>query len=46
MKKEASIKLFENRKVRSVWDAEDEKWYISIVDVIEVLTESNRPRKY
>ena len=46
MSKETSIKLFENRKVRSVWDAEAEKWYISIVDVIEVLTESNRPRKY
>ncbi|MCL2040578.1 MAG: hypothetical protein FWG84_00880 [Bacteroidales bacterium] len=43
---EANIKLFENKKVRSVWDAEAEKWYISIVDVIEVLTESHRPRKY
>jgi len=46
MTKDTSIKLFENRKVRSLWDAEAEKWYISIVDVIEVLTESNRPRKY
>jgi hypothetical protein len=46
MVKETNIKLFENRKVRSVWDAESEKWYISIVDVIEVLTESPRPRKY
>ena len=46
MAKETSIKLFENKKVRSVWDAEGEKWYISIVDVVEVLTESNRPRKY
>ena len=46
MKKETSTKLFENRKVRSLWDYEQEKWYISIVDVIEVLTESNRPRKY
>lgn len=34
------IKLFEDRKVRSVWDSEAEKWYISIVDVIEVLTGS------
>ena len=42
----ANIKLFENKKVRSVWDAEAEKWYISIVDVIEALTESHRPRKY
>ena len=46
MAKNTSIKLFENKKVRSIWDAEAEKWYISIVDVIEVLTESNRPRKY
>jgi len=46
MTKDTNIKLFENRKVRSVWDAEAEKWYISIVDVIEALTESNRPRKY
>ena len=46
MTKDTSIKLFENKKVRSLWDAEAEKWYISIVDVIEVLTESNRPRKY
>jgi hypothetical protein len=46
MAKEANIKLFENRKVRSLWDAENEKWYISIVDVIEVLTDSPNPRKY
>ena len=46
MTKETSIKLFENKKVRSVWDSEQGKWYISIVDVIEVLTESPNPRKY
>ena len=46
MSKPTDIKLFENKKVRSVWDAEAEKWYISIVDVIEVLTESPNPRKY
>ena len=46
MKHEDSIKIFENKQVRSVWDSEQEKWYISIVDVIEVLTESPRPRKY
>ena len=44
--KDTSIKLFEDKKVRSVWDAEGEKWYISVVDVIEILTESKRPRKY
>lgn len=40
------IKLFENTKVRTVWDAEQQKWYISITDVIEVLTGTDRPRKY
>ena len=46
MAKKESLKLFENKKVRSVWDSEAEKWYISIVDVVEVLTESPNPRKY
>ena len=41
-----AIKLFEQRKVRSVWDTEAQKWYISIVDVVSVLTESPNPRKY
>jgi len=40
------IKIFEDSKIRTVWDSNDEKWYISIVDVIAVLTESPRPRKY
>lgn len=46
MTKETAIKLFEEKQVRSLWDAEQEKWYISIVDVIEILTETDRPRKY
>jgi len=46
MEKENSVKLFENKRVRSIWDSEEEKWYISVVDVIEVLTETDRPRKY
>lgn len=46
MNKETAIKLFEEKQVRSVWDAEQEKWYISIVDVIEILTGTDRPRKY
>ena len=46
MTKEPAIKLFEEKEVRSIWDAEQEKWYISIVDVIEILTETDRPRKY
>ena len=40
------IKIFEDSKIRTVWDSNDEKWYISIVDVIAVLTESPRLRKY
>ncbi len=46
MTKETAIKLFESKRVRSVWDSEAEKWYFSIIDVIEVLTGSERPRKY
>ena len=46
MEKETSIKLFEDKKVRSVWDAEGEKWYISVVDVVGVLTESTNPNNY
>ena len=41
-----NIQLFEQKQVRSVWDEEQEKWYFSIVDVIEILTENSRPRKY
>lgn len=39
----SNIQLFENRQVRSHWDAEQEKWYFSIVDVIAVLTDSVDP---
>lgn len=46
MTKETAIQLFEEKQVRTVWDTEQEKWYISIVDVIEVLTGTDRPRKY
>ncbi len=41
-----NIKLFENQKIRTHWDNEKEQWYFSIIDVIEILTESPRPRKY
>lgn len=40
MKKDTSIKLFEDKKVRSLWDDENEKWYFSVVDVLQILTES------
>lgn len=46
MTKKEAIKLFEERKVRTVWDDEQEKWYFSIVDVIGVLTESPDPTAY
>ncbi|MDP3913827.1 MAG: Bro-N domain-containing protein [Bacteroidota bacterium] len=46
MKPQNSIKLFEDKKVRTLWDADQEEWYFSIIDVIEILTESPRPRKY
>jgi hypothetical protein len=46
MSKQTDIKIFEDRKVRSVWDNEKEKWFISIVDVIAVLTESVDPNAY
>ncbi len=44
MKQEA-IKIFEEKK-RSIWDAQLEKWYISIVDVIAILTDSPNPQVY
>ncbi|MEN9549073.1 MAG: hypothetical protein RIR12_1664 [Bacteroidota bacterium] len=46
MSKETAIKLFEEKQVRSFWDAEQEKWYISIIDVITVLTQSIDPSAY
>ena len=39
-------KIFENKKVRTVWNSDEEKYYISVVDVVEILTESTEPRKY
>lgn len=41
-----NIKLFESKKVRSEWNEKEQQWYFSIIDVIEILTESQRPRKY
>jgi len=46
MTKKNEIKLFEQTQVRSLWNAEKEKWYMSIVDVIAVLTESKDPSAY
>ena len=46
MSKQQAIQLFEERKVRTVWDDQEEKWYFSIVDVCAVLTDSPNPRNY
>ena len=46
MTKKEAIQLFQERKVRTVWDDEQEKWYSSIVDVCEVLTDSKVPTAY
>ena len=46
MEKQNEIKVFKDKQVRSIWDEEQEKWYFSIIDVIEILTGSPRPRKY
>ena len=40
------LKLFENKKIRYVWNAEEEDWYFSVVDIVEVLTESQNSRRY
>jgi hypothetical protein len=42
----SNIKLFESKKVRTHWDEEKELWFFSIIDVIEILTDSNNPRRY
>jgi hypothetical protein len=46
MTKETAIKIFEDKKVRTIWDSEQEKWYFSIVDVVEVFTSSPKPNNY
>ncbi len=46
MTKKQTLQLFEQKKVRTVWDEEQEKWYFAIVDVIAVLTESKDPQSY
>ena len=46
MTKKEIIKLFDEKKVRTVWDDKEEKWYFSIVDVVEILTDSKDPQAY
>ena len=46
MTQKPEIKLFDEKLVRTVWDDEQEKWYFSVVDVVEVLTDSPNPQVY
>lgn len=42
----SNIKLFEEKKVRTYWDEKEEQWYFSIIDIVEILTNSSNPRDY
>ena len=42
----SNIKLFEEQQVRSVYNEQEEKWYFSVIDVIQVLTDSTVPKRY
>ncbi len=46
MVKKETLKLFEDKKVRTIWDEEAEKWYFSVIDVVGVLTDSPDPKRY
>lgn len=46
MTTDISIKLFESKKVRTHWDKKEEQWYFSVIDVIEILTNSSLPKRY
>ena len=46
MDRNNSIQLFEDRKIRTAWDEEQEEWYFSVQDVIAVLAESSDPKQY
>ena len=46
MVKQNAIKVFEEKKVRTLWDSETEEWYFSVMDVVAVLTDSENPRRY
>ena len=46
MSQQEAIKLFDSKRIRTVWDDEQEKWYFSVVDVVEALTDSVNPTDY
>ena len=45
-KNKKKIAIFKKQKIRRVWDEKKETWYFSVIDIISVLTNSSRPRKY
>ncbi len=46
MTKKDAIKIFEDKKIRTVWDDKTKEWYFSVIDVIEALTDTTNPRRY
>ena len=46
MSKQTELKIFDDKQIRTFWDSEQEKWFVSFTDVIEILTVTDRPRKY
>ena len=42
----SSVKLFESKQIRSIWNEQEQKWYFSVQDVVEVLTESSDVKQY
>jgi hypothetical protein len=46
MDKDKAVRLFNNKEIRVEWNADEEKWYFSVIDVVAVLTESDNPRRY
>lgn len=46
MERQNEIRIFEDKQVRTIWNADQEKWYIAIVDVVAILTDSHNPQVY
>lgn len=46
MTKRNQIQIFNEKKVRTVWDSDTEEWYFSVIDVVDILTESPDPKRY
>jgi hypothetical protein len=46
MVQSTEIKIFDEQKIRTTWDETSEEWYFSVVDIVEILTESTKPREY